>query len=355
MAYAEVVHTIPRTTERVSLRNSDTGSLVLIPSSDLSRADRVSRLRQRIRAEDIAAPRGGGGDDEGILVDVSTLSYRFSSYPPLGFLVGPYLWWYILLGAFLVAASAQIAFFFPCGTGMTAVAWSGSSYCVPSDRLASVTPAQCPLDICSARIPVTMQTYAVLLNGALAGPAGGALATALYVVFVCLGAPFGAAQAASPIWAKGATLSPSGGYLFGFTVASYIMGRCAAAGADRPGRPWRMLPWMLAAECAIFLCGIFWMPFGLAIKAGVPVQAICPAFDTAEGCRRCFLNLWTWGIGPFLPGELLKMVLVLLTIPLAWAGLNATKRVWGRGRGYAAPTSADEEGGEEAGTAAAPT
>ena len=68
-----------------------------------------------------------------------------------------------------------------------------------------------------------MQTYLVLLNGAIAGRMG-ALATLLYVLMVCLGAPFGANSQGVGVamWDKGAIVGTSGGYLVGFVFASLI-------------------------------------------------------------------------------------------------------------------------------------
>ena len=175
-------------------------------------------------------------------------TYRFERYPPLAFLVNS--WLYIIFGAFLVAAAAQVTFLFPCYSGQVAVAGAvGNSYCVSAaDAAAGIVCGSADAPGCAQRIPVTMQTYAVLLNGALAGRRG-ALATALYVAMVCLGAPFGAGGKALAIWQRGALIGYTGGYLAGFVVASYIMGVCAERADDRPSRRvWRMVLWMCLAE-----------------------------------------------------------------------------------------------------------
>ncbi len=153
------------------------------------------------------------------------------------------------------------------------------------------------------------------------------------MVLVCLGAPFGAGGRVDPIWRLplgGAILGPTGGYLAGFLPASYIMGRCAEAGSDRPRSFYRMLPWMLAAEAAIYACGLFWLPFGLAISAGVSPAAICPA---AAGAGPCLKNIFSWGFVPFVPGEAVKMLLVWAVVPAAWQAVIA----WHRWRHQRAP------------------
>lgn len=61
-----------------------------------------------------------------------------------------------------------------------------------------------------------MQTYAVLLNGALLGR-WGAVSTTIYVLMVAVGAPFGANHLLAPLWSYGggALGSSSGGYFIG--------------------------------------------------------------------------------------------------------------------------------------------
>lgn len=69
-------------------------------------------------------------------------------------------------------------------------------------------------------IPITMQTFVVLMSGFLLGPKYGPLSQALYVALGLLGLP---------IFAGGAgglhhVMSPSFGFLLGFIAASWIAG-----------------------------------------------------------------------------------------------------------------------------------
>lgn len=203
----------------------------------------------------------------------------------------------------------------PAGT--TTVSWRGTDYCVPTDAVARVTPSACPADICAARVPITLQTYGVMLNGILAGRVGAA-ATALYVLLVNLGAPFGAGARVDPVWLRGASAGATGGYFFGFILASLMMGVCAESGHDRARSMHRLAAWLFSAQAVIYVCGLFWMPFGLAIRRGVSPSVICPDFGTPSGAGRCFNNLAQWGLLPFLPGDLLKLGMVVVTVPLAW-------------------------------------
>lgn len=163
-----------------------------------------------------------GLTEDEVVVDGEHRTYRLKSYPALGrVLLPPVKWgfmrnmyWYIVFGAFLFAACAQIKFYFPCFNGYTAVPWGANSYCVPDGRVAEVTAASCPADICSKRIPVNLSTYAAMLNGALAGMTG-VWATVLYVAMVCVGAPFGSSSISEPMWKKGAIIGPTGGFFWG--------------------------------------------------------------------------------------------------------------------------------------------
>ncbi len=310
-----------------TLTNAVTGTRVTLRARAVAASDEAA-LTRRVRE---AEPVGGAAS---VVVDWRARTYKLSQYPPLAFLVGRL--WFVPLGALLIAACAQIQFLFPCTTGYSAVTWgaAGNSYCVPSEKLALVTPSSCPTDVCSQRIPVTMQTFAVLLNGALAGASTGTAATALYVLLVCLGAPFGAGGKVDPVWLKGAVVGSSGGYLWGFILASWVMGRCAERGLDRARRVYWLALYMFAAEGAIYACGLFWLPFGLAIKANVTPQAICPG-----DAGTCLKNIFTWGFTPFIPGDLFKMLLVALCVPLCH---EATLRVHRWRSGYERAGALDE-------------
>jgi hypothetical protein len=79
-----------------------------------------------------------------------------------------------------------------------------------------------------------------------------------------------------------------------------------------------MVPWMLAAEAAIYTLGMAWYPFGLAIARDVSPAMVCPDFLTNEGARKCFSTIAHATFIPFIPGEAVKMLMVWATVPLAW-------------------------------------
>jgi biotin transport system substrate-specific component len=94
-------------------------------------------------------------------------------------------------------------------------------------------------------VPVTMQTFVVLMAGAALGVRWGVAATLTYVVAGVLGAPFFAGGAG---WAVIA--GPTGGYIIGFVAGAAIAGL-----AHR--RPWYVRTGcFLLSLVAMYVCGL---------------------------------------------------------------------------------------------------
>lgn len=137
-------------------------------------------------------------------------------------------------------------------------------------------------------VPMTMQTYVVLMIGAVMG-ARLAGATALaYLVEGALGLP---------VFATGAGLAymagPTGGYLAGFLVAAVIVGWFADRGHGRSVVT--TLIAFIAGEVVIFALGTAWLS-GLV------------------GLEKALVG----GLLPFLPGEAAKVALACATLPMIW-------------------------------------
>ena len=78
-------------------------------------------------------------------------------------------------------------------------------------------------------VPVTGQTFAVLMIGALFGARRGCFTMLAYIAEGAAGLPvFALGRAGLPI-----LLGPTGGYLVGFVAAAYITGLLAEKGWDR--------------------------------------------------------------------------------------------------------------------------
>ena len=139
-------------------------------------------------------------------------------------------------------------------------------------------------------VPLTGQTFAVLLIGATLGSARGAASMALYIVLGTLGMPVFAGGASGLTYLTGATL----GYLVGFVIAAYVIGLLAERGLERSVRT-SLLPFLLGT-IIIYACGVAW----LAIVLGSLGQAFMA------------------GVVPFLIGDAIKLVVAAVVLPAAW-------------------------------------
>ncbi len=138
-------------------------------------------------------------------------------------------------------------------------------------------------------VPITGQTFAVLLIGAALGAQRGTAALLLYLSMGLSGLPVFAGGTGGLAHLAG----PTGGYLIGFVLATYVIGRMAERGLERTIRT-SLLPFLLGTAI-ISLSGVSW----LAIYLG-PVAAVQK------------------GLLPFLIGDALKLLLAALALPAAW-------------------------------------
>lgn len=97
-------------------------------------------------------------------------------------------------------------------------------------------------------IPGTLQLLPVLMAGLFLGPGGGCSSQALYVAIGLGGLPVFALPGAGPAY----LLGPTGGYLLGFVVAPWVVGRLAGRDA---GGPWRRLAALVAGLLVVHACG----------------------------------------------------------------------------------------------------
>jgi biotin transport system substrate-specific component len=151
--------------------------------------------------------------------------------------------------------------------------------------------ARVAIPVPGSPVPITGQTFGVLLVGGALGFRRGLIGVALYVLLGVIGLPFFAEGKGgiSVIW--GAT----GGYLVGFVVAGGLVGRLAELGWDR--KIGGALGAMLLGSAVIYAIGLPWL--------GV-VTGISPADTIAQG------------LTPFIFGDALKLVLAAVLFPVAW-------------------------------------
>lgn len=151
-------------------------------------------------------------------------------------------------------------------------------------------------------VPVTAQTFAVLLVGAALGSRRGALALAAYLAEGAAGMPVFSGGGCCVAWLAG----PTAGYLWSYPLAAFTVGALAERGWDRsPGRAGLA---MLAGNGVIYVVALPWLAF--FVGAGQVLEA---------------------GLLPFIPGDLLKVALAAAALPAAWAVVGRVRPPHGAG------------------------
>lgn len=151
--------------------------------------------------------------------------------------------------------------------------------------------AQVSFYIPPIEVPFTLQTLVVVLAGGVLGSRAGAASQALYVL---------AGAAGAPVYAEGSSgvdvlFGTTGGYLFGFVVAAWVVGKLAERKHDR----------RLMTSLSVFVIG------NLVIYAlGVTGLMLFRRFD--------LLTALAHGVAPFVFWDLLKALAAGAAMPLAW-------------------------------------
>ncbi len=183
---------------------------------------------------------------------------------------------------------------------------------IPSSTLTSVAlmtgfalftalAAQIVIPVPGTPVPITGTTFAVLLTGAALGSRMGAGSMTLYWGLGAIGLPFYTEASGGWEAATGAT----GGYLVGFIVAAWVVGLLAERGQDRTVAS--AIPAFLAGSVVIYIFGVSWLY--LSVDAIDSMTAALAA-----------------GFTPFVIGDLIKVVLAGLLLPLAWKRVEREKR-----------------------------
>lgn len=149
-------------------------------------------------------------------------------------------------------------------------------------------------------VPMTMQTFAVLVIGMAFGWRLGGATVALYLLEGAVGLPVFAGTPEKGI-GLAYMVGPTGGYLAGFVIAATAVGWLAERGWDRKMAP--TLIAMVAGTAIIFACGILWL-------------------GTVLGWDKPILE---FGLIPFLPAAAFKVALAAAVLPAAWR-LIGTRR-----------------------------
>ncbi len=151
--------------------------------------------------------------------------------------------------------------------------------------------AQVSVPVPGSPVPVTGQTLAVVLTAASLGPARGVAVQAVYILAALVGLPF--YSEASGGW--DVVVGATGGYVFGFIPAAYLIGLAARHGADRRFRT--SVPLFVAGQAVVFAVGVPWLALATGMSAAQALEA---------------------GFYPFILGGLVKAAVAAAVLGGAW-------------------------------------
>jgi biotin transport system substrate-specific component len=159
--------------------------------------------------------------------------------------------------------------------------------------------AQLTFYLPGSSVPVTGQTFAVLLSGAALGATRGGIAMLLYIAIGMVGLPVYAGGGHGTHAVFGAT----GGYLFGFLAASWAVGRLAEARMDRT--PVKALPTFVLGSALVYLIGVPWLAISAHMSLGTAIDQ---------------------GLTPFLAGDAVKALAAAGLLPAAWSFVSRGRK-----------------------------
>ena len=152
--------------------------------------------------------------------------------------------------------------------------------------------AQIAIPLPFTPVPLTLQTLAVLLVGASLGSLRGVASMLLYVAAGLIGVPW---------FAQGSSgySTASFGYVLGFILAAFIVGRLAEHGASRTAP--RTVGLMVVGNIAIYAVGVTWLKFAISVSWPEAIAL---------------------GVIPFVIGDIIKIAVAAGVLPLAWRGIQ---------------------------------
>ncbi len=159
--------------------------------------------------------------------------------------------------------------------------------------------AQLSVSLPFTPVPVTGQTFAVVLVGAALGTIRGVASLLLYLWLGAAGAPIYADHAHG--WSE--LTSASGGYIVGFVLAAGLVGFLAERRWDR--RLSSSIGSMLTGNLVIYLVGLPWLAAVLHTNVETTLEL---------------------GLYPFVLGDVFKLYLAAALLPGAWRVVERLSR-----------------------------
>jgi biotin transport system substrate-specific component len=150
--------------------------------------------------------------------------------------------------------------------------------------------AQVSIPLHGTPVPITGQTLGVVLCGAALGANRGVTAMALYALVGLM----------LPVYADGeqgwsVLTGASGGYIFGFILATYVIGRLAELGSDR--KVLLAFVSFCAGQLIVFGIGVPWLKVSTDMDWGTAIHG---------------------GFTVFIVGGLIKAAIAAVAVPSAW-------------------------------------
>ena len=176
----------------------------------------------------------------------------------------------------------------------------------------ALTAAAAQLVIPLWPVPITGQTFAVLLVGTVLGPVRGAISMALYLVLGVVGLPIFAAGGHGDLFT-----STSGGFVVGFIFAAALVGWLAQRTWDH-----RILGTFVSFAAGTAVMYAFGLPWLYTVLSAFPPATMAKFFGTTNVLQATIVG----GMLPFLLGDLLKAIVAAALLPLSWKLVNRADR-----------------------------
>ena len=150
-------------------------------------------------------------------------------------------------------------------------------------------------------VPINLATLSVLTIGLTYGPKLGLTTVFGYLIIGTLGFDI-FANSSAKVNGMEYMLGGTGGYLFGYLLATIALGFLARAGWDR--NVFKIVLALIIGSVLIYIPGIFWL--AKLYTWNKPILA--------------------WGLTPFLIGDALKILLATLVIPSMWRIIGSARK-----------------------------
>jgi len=192
--------------------------------------------------------------------------------------------------------------------------------------------AQFAVKIPTTTVPITGQTFGVLLTGGALGSRRGGLSMLVYMVMGMATVPVFAPDSSflgektfhlllpwSGVSGQVFDMS-SGGYIVGFVLAAFLVGLLAERGWDRRSS----VPLaMIIGSLAVYAIGLPWL--GWFIGSGATIPGLELTYYDAIGGSNVLDKTLKGGLYPFIGGDALKLLAAALVLPGAWALVDRIK------------------------------